>query len=82
GRQEGRTQEVRYQMIDHYDEKTGLSAMMRTTGFPIAQIAFMLATGRIAARGALPQESCVPTEEFLDGLRERGLTIERSVVEQ
>lgn len=82
GRQEGRTQEVRYQMIDHYDEKTGLSAMMRTTGFPIAQIAFMLATGRIAARGALPQESCVPTEEFLYDLRERGLTIERSVVEQ
>jgi lysine 6-dehydrogenase len=82
GRREDRIQEVRYQMVDNYDEKTGLSAMMRTTGFPIAQVAFMLATGRIAARGALPQESCVPTGEFLDGLRERGLTIERTVAEQ
>ena len=69
-------------MIDNHDDESGLSAMMRTTGFPIAQIAFMLATGRIAARGSLPQESCVPTGEFLEGLRERGLIIERTVVKR
>ncbi len=65
--------EVRYEMIDNYDPSTGLSAMMRTTGFPIAQIAFMLATGEITARGALPQETCVPTGPFLAGLTTSGV---------
>ncbi len=80
GKRNGQSCGVCYQMIDCRDEESGLSAMMRTTGFPIAQIAFMLASGQIAMRGALPQESCVPPEEFLDGLCERGLAIERSVM--
>ncbi|HDL85209.1 MAG TPA: saccharopine dehydrogenase [Candidatus Acetothermia bacterium] len=78
---DGDAREIRYEMIDNYDESTGLSAMMRTTGFPIAQIAFMLATGEITARGALPQEMCVPTQGFLSGLMEHGLTIERTVID-
>ncbi len=78
---EGRPREVRYQMIDRYDEETGLSAMMRTTGFPIAQIAYMLATEHISQCGALPQEICVPTQPFLAGLQERGLAIEKTVHE-
>lgn len=75
----GKSREVRYELIDRYDERTGLSAMMRTTGFPIGEIAHMLATGRIAARGALPQETCVPQEEFIERLISRGLGIERKV---
>jgi lysine 6-dehydrogenase len=74
--------EVCYQMIDRLDETTGLSAMMRTTGFPIAEIAFMLASGEIKERGALPQERCVPPDHFLAGLRRLGLAIERTVVEK
>ncbi len=74
--------EVCYQMIDRYDEATGLSAMMRTTGFPIAEIAFMLASGEITERGALPQERCVPPDHLLAGLRRLGLAIERTVVEK
>ncbi len=75
----GKSHEVRYELIDRYDEQTGLSAMMRTTGFPIAEIAHMLATGMIAARGALPQETCVPQAEFIERLISRGLRIERTV---
>ena len=82
GKKNDRDCVVRYEMVDHYDERTGLSAMMRTTGFPIAQIAFMLASDRIAKRGALPQESCIPPREFIEGLQERGLAIERSVGEE
>ncbi len=75
----GEPREICYEMIDNYDASTGLSAMMRTTGFPIAQIAFMLANGEIAAHGALPQETCVPTQPFLSGLVAHGLRIERVV---
>ena len=71
------SREVHYELIDYYDEKTGLSAMMRTTGFPIAEIAYMLATGEISARGALPPESCVPQREFINRLISRGLKIEK-----
>jgi len=75
----GETREICYEMIDNYDTASGLSAMMRTTGFPIAQIAFMLANGEITAHGALPQETCVPTQPFLSGLLAHGLRIERTV---
>jgi lysine 6-dehydrogenase len=81
GKVDGDVHEIRYEMIDNYDESTGLSAMMRTTGFPIAQIAFMIATGEISARGAVPQENCVPVRPFLSGLAEYGLHIERRVID-
>lgn len=77
---EGEQREIRYEMIDNHDESTGLSAMMRTTGFPIAQIALMIARGEIRARGAIPQEKCVPIKPFLSGLMEHGLVIERTVI--
>ena len=73
---------VRYEMIDRHDPVTGLSAMMRTTGFPIAEIAYLLATGGITARGAIPQELCVPVAPFLEGLRALGLRIERTATPQ
>jgi saccharopine dehydrogenase-like NADP-dependent oxidoreductase len=73
---------VRYEMIDRHDPVTGLSAMMRTTGFPIAEIAYLLAIGGITARGAIPQELCVPVAPFLEGLRALGLRIERTTTPQ
>ncbi len=78
----GRAREVAYEMVDTYDEETELSAMMRTTGFPVAQIGMMLASGQISTRGALPQEVCVPTAAFLSGLKARGLTIHETVTEE
>ena len=77
GEKDKKKLEIVYEMIDNYDEQTGLSAMMRTTGFPISQIAFMLAADRITDRGAIPQELCVPSGEFLEGLQGRGLQIGR-----
>ncbi len=72
---------VHYELIDRYDDKTGLSAMMRTTGFPIAEIAYMLGTEEITARGALPPETCVPQAELIERLIAHGLEIERTVSE-
>ena len=82
GKIDGRAVEVCYQIIDHFDEKTGLSAMMRTTGFPAAQVVFMLASGWIKEYGALTQETCVPHEEFIAGLRRFGIEVERTVTRQ
>ena len=34
---------IRYDIVDYFDEKTGLSAMMRTTALPASIIAQMMA---------------------------------------
>ncbi|MFO8133214.1 MAG: saccharopine dehydrogenase C-terminal domain-containing protein [Thermoplasmatota archaeon] len=61
---------------DFYDRETGLSAMMRTTGFPTSITAMMLAADEIPGPGSLPPERCVPPEPFIERLRERDIQID------
>ena len=69
---------LRYDIIDRYDEATGLSAMMRTTAFPAAIVALMMARGQTTAKGALPQEKCIDAEMFMGELDARGIEVEMS----
>jgi lysine 6-dehydrogenase len=64
-------------IIDHNDPATGLSAMMRMTGFPAAIIARLLATGVVDVPGARPQETIIPADVMLDELSRRGVRIEQ-----
>ena len=66
-------------MIDYYDEKSTMTAMMRTTAFPTSIIAQMVANGTITARGVLPPEQCVPLEPFIDELKKRSIVFRESV---
>ncbi|HXI12193.1 MAG TPA: saccharopine dehydrogenase C-terminal domain-containing protein [Thermoanaerobaculia bacterium] len=68
-------QRIRYDIVDRYDEKTGLSAMMRTTAFPASIVAQMMASGVTTAKGALPQERCIPIQPFIDELARRDIRI-------
>jgi len=72
----GRT--LRYDIIDRYDEKTGLSAMMRTTAFPASIVALMMARGQTTAKGALPQERCIPAGVFMKELAARQINVVES----
>jgi lysine 6-dehydrogenase len=74
-------QTLRYDIIDKYDEKTGLSAMMRTTAFPASIIAQMMANEETAEKGAVPQELCVPPEKFVSELAARNINIVESIFE-
>jgi lysine 6-dehydrogenase len=69
---------LRYDIIDRYDPATGLSAMMRTTAFPAAIVALMMARGQTTAKGALPQERCVPPQLFMDELAKRQIVVHES----
>ena len=69
----GRGKHLRYQIIDRYDEASGLSAMMRTTAFPAAIVALMMARGHVTAKGALPQERCIPPDRFVSELAARAI---------
>ncbi|MBN2230102.1 MAG: saccharopine dehydrogenase NADP-binding domain-containing protein [Candidatus Thorarchaeota archaeon] len=71
---------VEYEVIDLFDEKTGLTSMMRTTSFPAAVTAIMMADGRIENRGVLTPERCIPPGPFIEELRERGIDIKQRIV--
>ena len=67
-----------YDIIDRQDEKTGLSAMMRTTAFPASIVALMMARGQTLPKGALPQERCVPPDLFMEELAKRDIKVQQS----
>jgi lysine 6-dehydrogenase len=81
GRAEGISQRLRYDIIDRFDERTGLSAMMRTTAFPASIIAQMMARGDIKEKGAIPQELSVPPDAFVAELLKRNIQIMISINE-
>lgn len=64
-----------YQLIDYYDPRTRLSAMMRTTSFPVSIVAQMLCRGDVVEDryGVLRQEMAIPSEVFLNELKARGI---------
>jgi len=68
----------RFEMIDAFDESTGLSAMRRTTAFPAATVLSLIAHGEGAGPGAHSLELAVPAERCLAELARRGLSIARS----
>lgn len=77
GRLKGRV--ARFTLVDHYDPKTDMSAMMRTTAFPASIVLQMLTSGAITKRGAILQERDVPADLFLDEMSERGIGIDYSM---
>jgi len=78
GKSEGAIKSLRYDIVDKQDEKTGLSAMMRTTAFPASIIAQMMARGDVLVRGATPQEKAIDPTKFVDELESRKIDIVQS----
>jgi lysine 6-dehydrogenase len=77
GRLKGRV--ASFTLVDHYDPKTDMSAMMRTTAFPASIVVQMLASEAISRRGAVLQERDVPADQFLDEMSKRGIRIDYAV---
>src|SRR6516225_596620 len=74
GRLQGRV--ATFTMVDRYDPKTDMSAMMRTTAFPASIVVQMLASGAISKRGSVLQERDVPADLFLEEIEKRGIKID------
>ena len=77
GRLKGRV--ATFTLVDHYDPKTDMSAMMRTTAFPASIVTQMLASGAISKRGAVLQERDVPADMFLNEMQKRGIQIQYAI---
>ena len=74
------SRKIEYEVVDLYDDATGLTSMMRTTSFPASVTAMMMADGRITERGVLTPERCIPPEAFIEALRSRGIDIKQKIV--
>lgn len=75
GVQKNRKKTLTYEMIDYFDEKTKISAMMRTTSFPTSVIAQMIGRGTIKDRGVFTPEVCVPVKSLIEELKKRKIII-------
>jgi lysine 6-dehydrogenase len=68
---------ARYELVDYADRRTGLTAMMRTTGFPAAVACLTLARGRANRTGVVPGELAFAPQQLIDELVGRGVSIVR-----
>ena len=72
-----------WDLYDEADPATGYHSMARTTGFPCAIVARMLARGELSAPGVQPPELLAGDDRFFDRmmeeLRARGVTITKTV---
>jgi lysine 6-dehydrogenase len=64
-----------FEMVDYFDPKLELTAMMRTTAWPASVVLQMIASGVISKRGAVKQELDVPAEVFLREMNRRRIKI-------
>ncbi len=74
-----------YDLYDEYDRATGTSSMARTTAFPCAIVARMMARGEIREPGVLPPEILARRDGFLNEivreLKTRGVDLTEKVEE-
>lgn len=71
----------RYDLLDRYDEETGITAMMRTTGYSLAITGAMQAAGKVKPGVWTPDEA-MPPREYIAALAERGVVIQESRIVQ
>jgi len=73
--------ELDYTMIDFYDDKNYITAMMRTTGYPVSIIAQMIEDDTISGCGVFGGEDIVPTKLFFQELKKRNIVINKELRE-
>jgi len=78
GGNKGLPLEAQLDLMDLHDEATGLSAMERTTAFPAAIVATMIAREELA-RGVVTPERAVPPGPFIAELGRRDLQLTETI---
>jgi lysine 6-dehydrogenase len=81
GRKDGREAEAQVDLIHHYDEATGFTAMEQGTGWHAAILTAAIARGRVP-RGVVPVELAMPGSEFVAEAEKRGFRITVDVREK
>jgi lysine 6-dehydrogenase len=75
GIKNGKKRSRDYLMIDYCDSKHDITAMMRTTGYPVSITAQMIENGIIQQRGVFCPEEIIPPSLFFAELKKRDITL-------
>ncbi len=78
GKKNGRETEIVYDLMDFQDDRTGFTAMERTTGFPAAIVAHHLVQGK-APKGAIPLELAIDSDAFVTDFKKRGVVLKEKI---
>jgi lysine 6-dehydrogenase len=62
-------------MVDYYDDKTGISAMERSTGYSLSITGQMQARGEIGKAGVFTPDEAIPARKYIAELKKRGVVI-------
>jgi lysine 6-dehydrogenase len=79
GKKAGKAQAITFDLIDRYDEKTGISAMMRTTGYSLSITGQMQARREVGAPGVYTPDEAMPAKKYIEELAKRGVMIRETV---
>jgi len=67
-----------FELVDRYDEKHHVSAMMRTTGYSLSITGMMQVRGEVKPAGVHTPDECVPPTRYIEELGKRGIKIRES----
>jgi lysine 6-dehydrogenase len=74
GEKDGVDTLLRWDLLDRYDPATGITAMMRTTGFSLAITGALQSAGDIEP-GVWTPDECMPAAAYIDALAQRNVVI-------
>jgi len=77
GTKSGKPKVVGWELIDRFDEKHGISAMMRTTGYSLSITGQMQVRGEVKPAGVHTPDECMPAERYIEELGKRGVMIKK-----
>jgi lysine 6-dehydrogenase len=84
GLSRGKRTHLRYQLLDHYNRKSGVSAMARTTAYPSTSVALLVGHGEIKETGIVTPERIAQDERLfqfvVDRLDEHGVKVKRATL--
>ncbi len=84
GSSHGKRIHFRYQLLDHYNRRSRVSAMARTTAYPCTSVALLVGRGEIKETGIVTPERIAQNERLfqfvLDRLAERGVRMKMTTL--
>ena len=78
GTKDGAPATRRFDLIDRFDERHGISAMMRTTGYSLSITGQMQARREVGPAGVWTPDECMPASAYIAELRKRGMNLVES----
>jgi lysine 6-dehydrogenase len=79
GKKNGKPQTIAFELVDRYDDKHGISAMMRTTGYSLSITGQMQARREVGPAGVHTPDECMPAKRYIEELGKRGIEIKETV---